>query len=141
MTTPNEAREIILARFAEVFDALSPAVPYSLDNEAFTPPAASKTARWVRLTVRETLSQQSTLGPATLRRFDRSGLAAVEIYSPIDAGTQGSDELAEVFRDTFEGVTLGGEVFFNDCQVVDLGIEGPWWRVNALASFWFEQRK
>ena len=140
MTTPNQAREIIYAAFAAVFGALDPEVPFAFDNEEFTPPDASAGLSWVHLTVKEADSAQETLGPVGGRRYQRTGVVAAQFYVPANGGTARADALVKVFRDTFEGVTLSG-VYFLNCQVVELGIEGASWRVNALASFWFEETK
>ncbi len=150
MTTMNQAREAIIGRFianyvpvafadvaAENREAL-----YSFDNEqaeagqAVAPPGAS----WCRVTIQETQSGQETLGPVGARRYRRNGVVRMSLYCPADRGTLKNDSMVKPFRDAFEGVSFSG-LYFTDCQVSDLGVEGAAWRVDALAVFWFEERK
>lgn len=159
MTTPNQAREAIIARFiasyvpvafADVVDA-NPTVQdqlrrarYSFDNEAAESANSVSPANesWCRLTVTEAGSRQETLGASGARRFRREGVARLALYCPPTKGTLKSDAMVKAFRDTFEGVSFSG-LYFTDCQVNDLGItqEGASWRVDALANFWFEEIK
>lgn len=141
MTTPNEVRELIYAQAVTTLTALLTPSSFAFDNEEYSPPSDST---WVRVSVRETVSDQGTLGPVETRRYTRRGAAAFEIYAPTDDGTAEADRVVKAVRDDFEGVSLRDgvkAVHFNDCQVVELGVEGARWRVNALASFWFEDRK
>ncbi len=149
MTTPNQAKELIYARAETALTAVVGATGYVFDNERFTPPPPvgdpPVSPAWVRVRVDESLSLQSTLGGVGNRRFERQGTAVFEISAPTDFGTVAADAIVKAIRDAFEGVTVPGvgeiAVYFTNCQVLNLGIEGPSWRVNALASFWFEDRK
>lgn len=144
MTTVNEAREIILTRFISVWSALDPAVPYIFDNEEYDPPGGASGVTWCHLKIHETDGGQATLGGVGARRYDRHGVATLEIRAARNAGTQKADSLVRTFRENFEGVTIssgGSDVYFTDCQVQEIGIEGASWRVNALAAFWFEEAK
>ena len=144
MTTANQAREIILGRFITVWDALDPAVPYTFDNEDYEPPNGAGDQSWCALMIRESIGGQETLGPVGARRYRRNGSANLEIFALRNKGSQKADSLVQTFRNNFEGVTLsasGNDVYFTDCQVQEVGIEGAWYRVNAFASFWFEETK
>lgn len=157
MTTANQAREAIIARFiasyvpvafADVVDA-NPTeqerlrrLRYSFDNEGAD---AGNTVEpleesWCRLTIVETGSAQETLGPIGSRRYKRDGVVKLALACPHRKGTLKSDAMIKAFRDVFEGVSFSG-LYFTDCQVSDLGIEGASWRVDALASFWHEEMK
>lgn len=151
MTTPNEAREAIIARFIADFVpvafadvAAGPARDrrYSFDNEQADGGDGVDPANesWCRLAIQESGSQQETLGPIGSRRYRRSGAARLALYCPTGKATLKSDTLVAAFRAVFEGVSFSG-VYFTDCQVTELGVEGASWRVDALASFWFEEVK
>lgn len=133
--TPNQAREAILTAFIAAWGSET---PFAFDNEDFNPPSDSS---WVRLSVREVESEQETLGPVGARRYRRNGVAELAVHALPDRGAQRSDELVKIFRDSFEGVTLASGVYFTDCQVQEVGIEGAYYRVNALAVFWFSETK
>jgi len=150
MTTASQAREAIIARFiasyvpvafADVIDLARRAKLYSFDNEgADAGDVVAAGESWCRFTIQEAGSRQETLGPAGGRRFKRDGVARLALYCPSNKGTLKSDGMVKAFRDVFEGVSFSG-VYFTNCQVQDLGIEGASWRVDALASFWHEEIK
>ncbi len=140
MTTMSAARQAILSRCATAWNALSPAVPYFFDNEAGDVPDAPAGESWCRFSVQESDSRQETLGPVGTRRYRRQGVARLEIYCLSDKGMLKRDALVSSFRAAFEGVSFSG-LYFTDCQVQDIGIEGNWWRASALGSFWFEEVK
>ncbi len=147
MTTPNEARQLIYAAARDLLTVQLSAEQFVFDSETFEPPHAPDNpddGAWCRVFVREALSLQSTLGSVENRRFDRQATTYFEIHTPQDFGTAKGDDLVRAIRGAFEGVSIrdaGREVHFTNVQVLELGIEGAEWRVNVLASFWFEERK
>lgn len=146
MTTLADARQAILNRFAGSFiPAAFPSLSapdrekrYSFDNEQTEAPVGAES--WCRFVIQETESQQVSLGPVGHRRFDRKGVARLELYCPSDKGMKRRDELVAIFRSLFEGASFSG-IHFTGVQVVDAGIEGAYWRASALGSFWFEEIK
>lgn len=133
----NAAKEIAYSRFIAAWGALDPAVPFVLDNEEFRHPVAGT---WARFVVRETGSEQETLGAIGHRKYKRSLVGTLELYCAIDRGTQKADQLVKAFRDAFEGVT-DQDVYFLETQISEIGIEGNAHRVNALSLFWFYETK
>jgi hypothetical protein len=149
VTTMSQARQAILNRFIASYVPLAFAdVPvgeernkrFSFDNEGAEPPAGDEAESWCRFSVQETESKQETIGGPGLRRWKREGVARLELYCVPNAGALKRDDMVGKFRQTFEGVNFSG-VVVTECQAVDIGIEGAWWRVSALASFWFEELK
>jgi hypothetical protein len=149
MTTASQAREAIIARFiasyvpvafADVVDLTRRAQLYSFDNEGADAGDAAAGESWCRFVIQEADSRQETLGPVGGRRWRREGVARLALYCPSNKGTLKSDGMVKTFRGVFEGVSFSG-VYFTNCQVSDLGIEGASWRVDALAQFWFEEIK
>lgn len=139
VNTQNQAKEAIYARFIAAWGSET---PYVFGNEAYTPPAGAGGAAgsWVRLTVREAIAAQNTLGPAGARKFRRRGTILLMVYALADKGEQRADAIVKKFRDTFEGVSFDGVNGFT-CQVVEHGNEGAWFRVNALQTFDFYETK
>lgn len=146
MTTMNLAREAIIGRMQTVFGVdpfwVCPWFPDSESDGGQVPSGVSDdgTVSYARLSIRETIGGQETLGPPGARRYKRNGVTELYIYAVANFGTLKADELVALFRGSFEGVSFGG-LSFTDCNVVDLGVEGVWWRVNALARFWFDETK
>ncbi len=136
----NGAKEVAYARFIAAFSALDPVVPFALDNEEMDHPDASEGKSWARFIVRESGSEQATLGPIGSRKFKRSFVGTCELYCLTNKGTQRADALVKAFRTAFEGVT-DQDVYFLETQAVEIGTEGNWHRVNALSLFWFYETK
>lgn len=140
MTTPNEAKEAIFTRFIAQWGSET---VYVFGNEEFTPPEATgaAAASWVRLLVREMpVSVQETLGQKGNRRYWRQGQIILMVYALPNRGEARADELVAKFRDAFEGESFSGIDCF-DCQAVESGNEGLWYRVNAFARFSFYEIK
>lgn len=139
VNTQNEAREAIYGRF---ISAWGTETPYVFGNEQYTPPAPAGGAAssWVRLLVRETKSEQYTLGAVGQRKFRRQGQIILMIYALANAGEKRSDVLAQKFRDIFEGADIDDVRCF-DAHVIEQGNEGAWYRVNAFCRFDFYEIK
>lgn len=129
MTTLNEAKEAITDRFVTLWGSTS---PFTFDNEAFTKPPT-----WVRLVVRHTGSNQETLGRVLNRKYNRQGSIFIQVFTPIDQGTQQADNLAQTARDIFEGVSFNG-IYANDAIIREVGPEGDWYQINVEILFFYE---
>lgn len=131
--TSNAAREAIYARIAANWTAS----PYQLENEEFTPPT---TGRWARFVVRHTTREQATLGSSGNRRFQSDGRVMVQLFAPLDAGTQGLDSDSDAFLVLFEGVDFGG-IRTHNAEVRETGPTGRWYQFTGEAFFDYEQLK
>jgi hypothetical protein len=137
----ERAQEIINEYWEESWESET---PYALENELSGLDKGNDC--WARLTVRETVSAQESLGNKGTRRYRRSGLLFVQIFAPIDKGTKTTKSLAEQVRSIFEGETIGPageEVRFFDVQVKILGPErnGKWHNTTVECAFWFLEIK
>lgn len=137
--TPNEVKEAVYSRFITAWGSET---AYVFGNEEFTPPVATGTgaASWVRLLVREVAGGQETLGKVGSRSYRRRAQIILMVYALPDRGEQRADALVKKFRDYFEGASFSGVDCF-DCQVVESGNEGLWYRVNAFSLISFCETK
>ena len=122
MTTPNEAKEAILARWVSLYASFT---IYTFANESFDPPN-SDTA-WVRVTIIPTFAEQSSLGKVANRRFTRQAILAVQSFVPLNTGTQLEDAIAKKVEDNFEGVKIVSPVLWLMTSTrSDLGVDNQW---------------
>ncbi|MEO1208386.1 MAG: hypothetical protein AAFX78_02490 [Cyanobacteria bacterium J06638_20] len=138
MTTLREARQAINSRFVSAWNDVT---PYTLQNEDFESEGLDE---WARVTINNTLASQGTLGPPTARRFERQGVATVQIFTKGGSATDRADELAMIAQGAFEGVTLTiSSVTFLDVVVNEIGEddEGTWYQVNVVANFRYFETK
>lgn len=136
MTTLNEAREAVYARFVANFTGVA-STKMAFDNDEFEEPEADD---WVRLTVRHGPRAQDTLGKAGNRRYRTSAIVFVQVYTPVNTGVKQGDTLAVEARDIFEGTGFSG-LDFNDGRVRESGPDGKWYIHIAEIAFDYDEIK
>ena len=129
MTTPNEAKEAIYARFLAQFTEVA-AAKVSFDNEELEQPSDE----WVRLAVRMSERDQFTLGASGNRGFRSRGRVLVQCYVRTNTGTSRADAIAKAAADVFEGESFSGV----DCYAAairETGPDGRWYQVVVEVEF------
>lgn len=159
-STFDAARDEIQAAFTVAWDAGTPAVTGTTAPEIFYEGVARGTkgtnlvddsepphdAAWTRIFIRHNLGEQATLSDESgVRRFEKFGTITIQVFAPLAEGTGGSPPsfaglLAEVAKSAFEGKrTLPGNVWFRDVRINEVGVSGPWFQVNVLAEFRYDE--
>lgn len=141
-----QAKDEIVQRFKEDWDALAPAVVglgsppvvhWPDVNYASLPPVD---AHWARLTVLWGADAGSTIGEAADRRFWRTGIVAVQVFSPlVDEGLIIGERLAKIARNAFERKRTPGGAWFRDLRVLHVGETDGWRQINVTADVEFEE--
>lgn len=148
--TYEEARDYILDKFKADWDANTPAVNAgevpSVEYQNVKPdknPLSAGNKPWARITVRHATGEQRSMGPPGGRIFTRRGVVTVQVFVP--TGKQGlvlADRLGKVAADAFEGEeTSTGNVWFRNTTYREVGVDGNWFQVNALAEFEYDAVK
>lgn len=144
MTTLNEASTAAYQRFQVDWPTAQPDVPFTFEDEDFTPPvtAAGRPAPWVKLSVQNLGGRQETLGAAGNRKFTRSALVRVQVYTAPGTGRKVSDLLCQSALDIFEGRALAGALVY-DGAAREIGlVENNRWKLSTVeVSFDYEQVK
>ncbi len=82
---------------------------------------------------------QSTLADQSGQtKFERFGIATLQIRAPFATGQSLLDELVEIGLRCFEKQEANG-VWFRNVRPIDLGHDGEWFRTDVLADFEFDQ--
>lgn len=136
MTTQNQAREAVYLRWNTQWSATTPFIFENENNKVLD----SADDPWARLTVRNTGSEQHTLGAVGNRRFRRFASVFVQLYALVDEGLATLDTLAQTVRGIFEGVSFSG-LSFNNVVVRESGADGKWYQVVVEAFFDYEETK
>lgn len=134
MATINDARKLIYNVF---ITAWNNETPFTLDNEKFDEPRTT----WVRLSVRNRISRQHTLGPKTQRVFRREGSIFCQIFIPTDEGTVEGDRLAQLVKDIFEGERLSSDVCTTTADVREVGPAGDMYQFLVETNFTYDEIK
>lgn len=154
--TYEEARDLVLDKFKAAWDA--PAVKFIMQSGGYgdvTPeveyqniklggnPLSSGNKPWARAVVRHATGEQRSLGAHGNRIFTRRGVVTIQIFVPTaKQGLVLADQLGKVAADAFEGEeTSTGNVWFRNTTYREVGVEGNWFQVNALAEFEYDAVK
>lgn len=148
--TFEQARDYILDKFKLAWDTNSPTVnggsAPDVEYQNIAPEKAhlgKGNKAWARATVRHATGEQRSMGTPGNRIFTRRGVVTIQIFTP--AGKQGlvlADRLGKVAVDAFEGEeTSTGDVWFRNVTYREVGVDGNWFQVNALAEFEYDAVK
>lgn len=136
--TYAQARDDILTMVKTVWDTTGLTMVY--DDVAGEPPAGATS--WARSTIRHNEGRQTTLADAEgKKRFERTGLLIVQIFTPSGEGLSSADDLAKVISDAFEGQTSPRGVWFKNVRVNEVGPSGNWYQVNVVVEFQYDEVK
>ena len=98
---------------------------------------------WTRWSVVEIGSEQETLGAKGQRRYKRTCLLTVQVFTPTNSGTSQAGALTEEARALFEGEEFSELDFIDGVNILDLGPdkEKKWQQDSVRAAFVYELTK
>jgi hypothetical protein len=119
--------QIIRTRFNTQWPIEQPTVSFSFADVDFNP---IKDAAWVRLNILTGDQRQVSMG--IRRRFRRTGLVLVQIFTPAGSGDGLAKELGDSVANIFQGRTVSG-IIFRGTRVDRVGVDGAWavWRCTT----------
>jgi len=150
MTSTPTARDEMLALFRVAWEANSPALNggtapriYWQRNEVAEADKPQSDEAWARVTVQHNEAGQRTLGQTGNRRFDRVGVITVQVFTSQKEDPDGSvlEALGIIARDAFEGNTTSSDVWFRNVRLQETDPDDPWWQLNVLADFSYDDIK
>lgn len=135
-----EARTEIQKAYLTVFNGV---IPIALDNQDFTPPDPDKdsSVKWVRLSVQGVSGTQACFGRAGNRRFDKTGLLTIQVFTPSGTATAENDQLCQDSLNVFEGIDLHNDMWFKNGRIDTVGTQNSWFQQNVTLEFTFQQIK
>lgn len=97
---------------------------------------------FARITVTHALGEQATLANGTgNRKFSRTGLVTIQIFTKYGEGLVLSDKLAKVAVDAFEGNTTASGIWFRNVTANEIGLTADKFQVNVTADFTYDEIK
>lgn len=131
--TPTEARNTIVSRYLVQYNGQ---FPIATDNIKFTTPNPSE--KWVRVHVKFTEGNQSSLGKTGNRKFLKSGILFIQIFTPINTSTDENDTLANESLNLFDGERLEQLWLYNGrIETIGSGSK-EFYQQNVVVEFKFE---
>lgn len=142
--TRAEARDAMIRRFIEVWtaDPVSQDILVALPDKEFTPPTSTKTPYGrVIITHNPGVGGESGLtGGTGTRRYLRTGVILVELFTPKGDGLALADQLVAIVARCFEGVDLvPSGVWFRGVRHTEVESDGAWAQTNVLATFEYDE--
>lgn len=119
------------SRFAANFTAV-PAANIAFDNVPFDVPTTS----WVRLVVNPGVSEQVAMGAT--KQFRHSGLITVQVFTPVDKGSQAAFDLADDVSEIWRGASFSGIIARVPSATV-AGVRDGWFQINVDVPFYFDE--
>lgn len=98
---------------------------------------------WARVTVLHNEGGQATFGTPGNRVFEREGIVTVQVFTPqkLDQGGTRLEALGIIARNAFEGKATAGDVWFRNVRLQEASPDEPWWQLNVLAEFSYDELK
>lgn len=150
MTTTPTARDEIQAMFLTAWNASAAAANggvlpkvYWQWVEVRDTGKPKGTEAWVRVTVSHNEGGQATFGTPGNRVFDRTGTVFMQVFTPqkSDQGGTRLEALGVIARNAFEGRATAGDVWFRNVRLQEASPDEPWWQLNVLADFSYDEIK
>lgn len=140
----NQFRDLAYKTFMARWD-IGPVSIYTMDGEKFTPPdptnpaAANTGINWVRLLVRHSEIQQKTLAKVGRRKFEHTARVILQIFTVPNKGMLASDDLAQIFHETFDEDMGRGDVFGGAATYRERGTAEGWQMSEATVTFTYDE--
>jgi hypothetical protein len=134
------ARNLVMSHFKTLWDAQTPPVPLLIYDDRHQDLPAN--APFARIAMRHGPMDQRTFGNTGNRRFRRFGIITVQIFALANQGLATADLYAKVALDAFEGQnTAPDEIHFRNTRVNEIGQDGPWFQINVISEFDYDELK
>lgn len=145
--TFGQARTDILSTFRTTWEADTPAVvgsvpPVQYEGVPQTGVFPPKDGPWARAVIRHGLAVQATFVDGSRKRFEKFGIVTIQVFTALEDGRGLIDAqgLAEVAKKAFEGKqTVGTNIWFRNVRINEIGVDGPWFQMNVLAEFRYDE--
>lgn len=137
--TFREARDDILGAFKAAWDETGYFVAWP--QKPAEPPADQVEPQpWARITIEHARGFQASLASDQgLRRWERRGFVVTQVFAPGGAGTGETYDLAKRVVDAFQGKKTAHGVWFRNVRIQERGASGPWFQVNVVVEFTYDE--
>ncbi len=133
--TESEIRNLIVSTYLTEF---SSQFSIAIDNIKFTPP--NPPVKWVRISVKFNTGSQQTLGEKPNRKFIHSGLIFIQVFTPINTGTDENDSLATESKNLLDGEHIQDLWMYNG-RIETQPSDDQWYQQNVVIEFKFEDTR
>jgi hypothetical protein len=99
---------------------------------------------WARWHIDYTGGGQETLGAPGHRRFTKTGLIYIDVYTPLGTGLASAREASEIAIAAYEGKRTPNDVWFRNVRIETeghghgTGKNKAWWTTLVIAEFTYD---
>jgi hypothetical protein len=133
--TRAQARDQILALLKAKTDTISGLVVL-WDDAQKDPPSDNVSTQWARVDVRHVDSRAAFVGH---RRYTKTGLLTISLYSPLNQGLSNSDDWCRTIESAFQGVSTANGVWFRNTRSSEAGRDRVWFRTDIVTEFSYDE--
>jgi hypothetical protein len=143
MTTLLGAVDAVFGRFKAAWDTTGhPAVYEDVPPDAAMQAAINTgSVPWARVSLRENLRSQQSLGGTGNRIFSTQGIFICEIYCPSASGVFTCRTLGTLVLEAFEGVSELNGVWYRNVRFSPVGPDGHWYHSNVYAEISYDEAR
>ena len=131
----NEARRLLTSRFLNAFDSLYYVAVTNIRND---PPDIP--VEWMRYNILFNEGNQDTLGRQPNRRFIKIGLITIQVFTPMNKGTNLNDTICELVQENQDAITLD-ELWTYNGRIQTVGNDGEYYQQNVVVEFEFQDTR
>lgn len=94
---------------------------------------------WARVMVRMASAGQASLGGKDQKRWNRTGVITVQVFTEVGKGLSASRAAAKIVTDAYEGKATPGGVWFRNVRPVEAPADGDFAQVNVVIEFTYDE--
>ena len=132
--TPKEARNKLISKYLTQFNGQ---FPIAIAGQPFKKPTTP--TPWVRIAVVMNDGYQISLGIIGNRRFQKSGFVVVQVFTPINTGTNKNDEMADEGLKCLDGIRIDPSLWTFEGRIDTIGDTDDYYQQNVVVKFKFEE--
>lgn len=131
--TPKEVRNKLVSKYLVEFNGQ---FPIAIVGQPFTKPSTPEP--WVRIAIIMNDSNQTSLGEIGNRRYQKTGFTVIQIFTPINTGTDRNDEIAEDSLVLMDGIKIDPALWTYNGRIDTIGDNDDYYQQNVVVEFKFE---
>lgn len=142
ITQARDEMSAVLADALVATDGDSPDfsdIPVAWPDKEFVIPKDT-TVTWARFVIRHATGGNVSLGSANgTKRYNRAGVLAVQLFTPIGLGYSTTDLLTSIIMEAYEKGSTPNGVWFRNVRLVEVGVTDGWNQTNVISEFEYDE--
>lgn len=140
--SPAEARGDVYQLLVDAFGSEGPIEFEDVPRNPQDPIPPKNQVPWLRVRMIHTGGRQVTLANEIgQRRFRKTGIVAVQLFTPLGSSLREPDRLGILLNNALEGASTPHDVLLRNVRLGEQGSDGHWYQVNITADFEYDSQR